>query len=169
MNIYPLQAPYENLHKSPSSISDALDSKTWILIPIFIYFKTPLQWKNGTIHLHYMTREAIRCKLRQQYVGDQNGEEWGRKWWHHWSSSTKILGEANPWMRGWARSTTHNGPHWLLPLMEVNVRSPIFWQLHFAHERVVGTTSYPQRVEVAPYKPKMLFFNKKKPKKTMCV
>ena len=40
---------------------------------------TPLYLNDGAIDQHYMSKQAIRYKVREHEVGDQKGKEWRRK------------------------------------------------------------------------------------------
>ena len=78
-----------NLQASPMRSTPALEFQSHKLL-------TPLQSKCGAIIDHdYMTKEAIRYKLREQVVGDKKAEGWRRKWWHH-SPTQLSLGRSEP-------------------------------------------------------------------------
>lgn len=52
----------------------------------------------------------------------------------------------------WAPSAAHSGARLAPPNNEAQRRVLLFTQFHFTHMKLVDATSYPQRVQVAPYK-----------------
>ena len=61
------------------------------------------------------------------------------------------------WMGGWLPSKTHNEAQWLLPIMELSGGSQLLDNSLHPCE-AVGLASYPQRVEMTPYKENLHFF-----------
>ena len=133
-----LQAPNKNLCMTSSATTNALRFETCNLVPKFL-------------KLRYNQKVA-------SFIGTK-GLENGRE-----NIDTTHPTQLNPSQREslHGRMGSIHGLQWsslATPNNEASLRVPIFRWLHSTHVKIVEATSYPQRVEISPYKVEIFFWN----------